>query len=57
MCFVFFFSFLILYTKVSWLEELRKIPDYVRGWGNEVKEHVSRSLPFQGGVITFDQLV
>ncbi|XP_032302806.1 cell cycle progression protein 1 isoform X2 [Coturnix japonica] len=32
---------------VSWLEELRKIPDYVRGWGNEVKEHVSRSLPFQ----------
>ncbi|XP_061302980.1 cell cycle progression protein 1 isoform X2 [Pezoporus flaviventris] len=32
---------------VSWLEELRKIPDCVRGWGNEVKEHVSRSLPFQ----------
>jgi len=22
-----------------------------------VKEHVSRSLPFQGGVIKFDQLV
>ncbi|KAM6409842.1 cell cycle progression protein 1 isoform 2-T2 [Rhynochetos jubatus] len=32
---------------VSWLEKLRKIPDCVRGWGNEVKEHVSRSLPFQ----------
>ncbi|XP_066859935.1 cell cycle progression protein 1 isoform X2 [Anser cygnoides] len=32
---------------VSWLEKLRKIPDYVREWGNEVKEHVSRSLPFQ----------
>ncbi|XP_074772883.1 cell cycle progression protein 1 isoform X1 [Athene noctua] len=32
---------------VSWLEKLRKIPGCVRGWGNEVKEHVSRSLPFQ----------
>ncbi|XP_023789814.1 cell cycle progression protein 1 isoform X2 [Cyanistes caeruleus] len=32
---------------VSWLEKLWKIPDCVRGWGNEVKEHVSRSLPFQ----------
>ncbi|XP_053933768.1 cell cycle progression protein 1 isoform X5 [Cuculus canorus] len=32
---------------VRWLEKLRKIPDCVRGWGNEVKEHVSRSLPFQ----------
>ncbi|XP_054070944.1 cell cycle progression protein 1 isoform X1 [Rissa tridactyla] len=32
---------------VSWLEKLRKIPDCVRGWGNEVKEHVSRSPPFQ----------
>ncbi|XP_064013644.1 cell cycle progression protein 1 isoform X2 [Pogoniulus pusillus] len=32
---------------VSLLEKLRKIPDCVRGWGNEVKEHVSRSLPFQ----------
>ncbi|XP_030313190.1 cell cycle progression protein 1 isoform X2 [Calypte anna] len=31
----------------SWLVKLRKIPDCVRGWGNEVKEHVSRSLPFQ----------
>ncbi|XP_039578997.1 cell cycle progression protein 1 isoform X4 [Passer montanus] len=32
---------------VSWLEKLWKIPGCVRGWGNEVKEHVSRSLPFQ----------
>ncbi|XP_067999971.1 cell cycle progression protein 1 isoform X2 [Melanerpes formicivorus] len=32
---------------VSLLEKLRKIPECVRGWGNEVKEHVSRSLPFQ----------
>ncbi|KAM6304134.1 cell cycle progression protein 1 isoform 2-T2 [Podargus strigoides] len=32
---------------VSWLQKLRKIPDCVRGWGNEVKEHVSRSLPSQ----------
>ncbi|XP_068266309.1 cell cycle progression protein 1 [Nyctibius grandis] len=42
---------------VTWLEKLRKIPGCVRGWGNEVKEHVSHSLPFQGGVIKFDQLV
>lgn len=53
----FFFPPMFLYTKVSWLEKLWKIPDCVRGWGNEVKEHVSRSLPFQGGVIKFDQLV
>ncbi|XP_041324854.1 cell cycle progression protein 1 isoform X2 [Pyrgilauda ruficollis] len=32
---------------VTWLEKLWKIPGCVRGWGNEVKEHVSRSLPFQ----------
>ncbi|KAM6058742.1 cell cycle progression protein 1 isoform 2-T5 [Chlamydotis macqueenii] len=38
---------MFLYTKVSWLEKLRKIPDCVKGWGNEVKEHVSHSLPFQ----------
>lgn len=54
---MFFFFSCFLYTKVNWLEKLRKIPDYVREWGNEVKEHVSRSLPFQGGVIKFDQLV
>ncbi|XP_054692480.1 cell cycle progression protein 1 isoform X2 [Grus americana] len=32
---------------VSWLEKLRKIPDCVREWGNEVKEHVARGLHFQ----------
>ncbi|NXW46861.1 CCPG1 protein, partial [Nyctiprogne leucopyga] len=36
-------------SEETWLEKLRKIPDCVRGWGNEVKEHVSHSLPFQGG--------
>ncbi|XP_074956414.1 cell cycle progression protein 1 isoform X2 [Phalacrocorax aristotelis] len=38
---------MFLNTKVSWLEKLRKIPYYVRGGGNEVKEHASCSLPFQ----------
>lgn len=53
----FFPPSMFLCTKVSWLEKLWKIPGCVRGWGNEVKEHVSHSLPFQGGVIKFDQLV
>lgn len=54
---MYFFPSMVLCTKVSWLEKLRKIPDCVRGWGDEVKQHVSRSLPFQGGVIKFDRLV
>ncbi|XP_073159900.1 cell cycle progression protein 1 isoform X3 [Lepidochelys kempii] len=32
----------------GWWEKLRKIPECVRGWGDDLKEHVSGSLPFQG---------
>ncbi|KAM7152594.1 cell cycle progression protein 1 isoform 2-T2 [Macrochelys suwanniensis] len=31
----------------GWWEKLRKIPECVRGWGDDLKEHVSGSLPFQ----------
>ncbi|XP_019359794.1 PREDICTED: cell cycle progression protein 1 isoform X2 [Gavialis gangeticus] len=31
----------------NWLEKLRKIPECLRGWGDELKKLVSGSLPFQ----------
>ncbi|XP_075753396.1 cell cycle progression protein 1 isoform X6 [Pelodiscus sinensis] len=31
----------------AWWEKLRKIPECVRGWGDDLKQHVSGSLYFQ----------